>query len=392
MDLNFSPEDEQFRLMAREWIQANLPDHFKTDADSGVLTSRSTRIEWYEKLAAKGWLCSGWPKQWGGPGWTMARQVIWGEETSSAGAPGPDMGVYMLGPLVIEYGTDEQRKRYLPPIAQAKEFWCQGYSEPNAGSDLANLALKAERDGDDFILNGQKIWTSGANEAEHIFILARTESGPKKQHGITFMVAPMDSPGIRIEPIVQITDEAHFYETFFTDVRVPAANVIGQVNEGWGQATRLLAHERTALGGAQMFRKSLKRLIHLAERTELDGAPAIQNPEIRQHIAELSMKLDALGAVGYRGLTTILRGAMPGPESSIQKLFGSELYQEICDTALEIMGPACQIWNDPGNDKLTYGWPKVAVAARSYSIFSGTSEIQRNIISERVLGMPRDKN
>ncbi len=390
MDLKYSPEDEQFRLMVREWIDKNLPAEFRTDADSGVLTSRKSRMGWYSKLVEKGWLCASWPKKFGGPGWTLSQQVIFSEETSAAGAPGPDMGVYMLGPLVIEFGTDEQRKRFLPPITRAEESWCQGYSEPNAGSDLANLALKAARDGDDYVLNGQKIWTSGANEADWIFILVRTDAGAKnKQSGISFLVAPMTSPGIRIQPIRQITDESHFYETFFTDVRVPAANRIGNENEGWTLAKRLLAHERVGLGGAQMFRKSLLRVRRLAEVTKLNGGAAIKDSSVRRKLAQLFMELDALSATGSRGLTQLLHGQMPGPESSIMKLYGSELYQRICDLALEIQGPVGQLWDDENFRQLELGWPKTAAGSRAYSIFSGTSEIQKNIISERVLGMPR---
>lgn len=388
MDLKFSKEDEEFRLMAREWISENLPEYFKNNSDPGAVSSRSRRLPWYKKLAEKGWLCASWPKEAGGPGWTLAQQAIFQEEASNQGAPGPDMGVYMVGPMLIEYGNEEQKKRYLPKIAAAEEFWCQGYSEPNAGSDLANLALRAERDGDDYILNGQKIWTSGANEADQIFILARTNpKAEKKQTGISFLLAPMDSPGIRIEPIKQITDESHFYETFFTDVRVPVANRVGGENEGWTIAKRLLAHERVGLGAARTFRSSLNRAIRLAlEKKGVDGR--VSDRVTRQKLAELSMQLDGLAAVDYRVITQLLQGNMPGPESSIVKLFGSELFQHICDVALETLGPDSIIWNENGENS-EHGWSKMATQSRAYSIFSGTSEIQRNIISERVLGMPR---
>jgi alkylation response protein AidB-like acyl-CoA dehydrogenase len=388
MDLKFSKEDEAFRLMARKWISENLPESFKTSSDPGAVSSRSRRLPWYQKLAEQGWLCASWPKEAGGPGWTLAQQAIFQEEASAQGAPGPDMGVYMVGPLLIEYGTEEQKKRYLPPIAAAKEFWCQGYSEPNAGSDLANLGLRAERDGDDYILNGQKIWTSGANEAEQIFILARTDAkSKKKQTGISFLLAPMDTPGIRIEPIKQITDESHFYETFFTDVRVPVANRVGGENEGWTIAKRLLAHERVGLGAARTFRSSLNRAIRLAK--DKKGANGrVSDRVTRQKLAHLSMQLDALAAVDYRVITQLLHGNMPGPESSIVKLFGSELFQHICDVALDTLGPETLVWNEDGSNA-DHGWSKLATQSRAYSIFSGTSEIQRNIISERVLGMPR---
>lgn len=390
MDLKYSPEEEEFRLMVRQWITENLPEEFRSRADTGAVGSRSTRTGWYKRLAAKGWLCQAWPKEYGGPGWTLAQQVIFQEEASSQGAPGPDMGVYMVGPMLIEYGTPEQKKRYLPPITSAEEIWCQGYSEPNAGSDLANLALRADRDGDHYVLNGQKIWTSGANEADWIFVLVRTDTAAgKKQTGISFLLAPMTTPGIRIQPIKQITGESHFYETFFTDVRVPVANRVGNENEGWTIAKRLLAHERVGLGSAKTFRKTLGRLIELAKTTRVNGHMAIEDHEVRQKIAELSMELDALSAIDYRGLTQLLQGQMPGPESSITKLFGSELFQRMNDLALEIQGPGAQLWEDPNLRAIEQGWPKTAVGSRAWSIFSGTSEIQRNIISERVLAMPK---
>ena len=195
MDLKYSQEEETFRREIRQWIAGNLPEKFKQTADTGAISSRGARLPWYRKLAEKGWLCANWPREHGGPGWSLAQQVIFQEEAGAMGAPGPDMGVYMVGPLIIEYGNEEQKKKYLPKIAAAEMFWCQGYSEPNAGSDLANLALRAERDGDDYVLNGQKIWTSGANEADMIFLLARTDaSSGKKQLGISFLVAPLSSP------------------------------------------------------------------------------------------------------------------------------------------------------------------------------------------------------
>ncbi len=386
MDLNFTKEEEDFRLMAREWIGNHLPDTFKGRRQ------RSTRVErdtWYKALAAKGWLCAAWPKEHGGSGWSLAQQYIFRDEAANQGAPGNDMGVSMIGPMLIEYGSESQKKRYLPKIVAAEEMWCQGYSEPNAGSDLASLRLRAERHGDHYVLNGQKIWTSFANESDMIFILVRTDLNAKNQQsGISFVVSPINAPGIEIRPIRQITDESHFYETFFTDVKVPVENLIGEENAGWTLGKRVLAHERIATGAAEVFRQSLDRVRDLAMRTSVNGHHAIDEPVIRQRLAKLEMELGALKAVGFRSLTQLLRGQMPGPESSIVKLYGSELYQRIADLALDIQGPAAQVWDDPGygDDSL---WSKVAAGTRAVSIYSGTSEVQRNIISERVLGMPK---
>ena len=386
MDLNFTEEEEAFRAEIREWIDENLPDPFK----KGKGATRADSDQWYKRLGKKGWLCQSWPKEAGGTGWSLAKQYIFKEEASRVGAPGGDMGVTMIGPLIVEYGTDEQKERFLPKIVEAEEMWCQGYSEPNAGSDLANLALKAVRDGDHYVLNGQKIWTSGAGDADNIFILTRTDTTQKKkQAGITFMVSPLNIPGIEIRPIRQITDESHFYETFFTDARVPVENVIGKENEGWAQAKRLLAHERVSTGAADLYKRSLDKLYRLAAQVDLDGQPAIENDEIRQRLAQLYIDLDALRNVGLRGLTQLLNGHMPGPESSIQKLYGSELSQHISDLAQDIQGPLAQLWSDENYQELEQGWPKMATGSRAGTIYSGTSEIQRNIISERVLGMPK---
>jgi len=382
MDLNFTTEEEEFRLMAREWIDQNLPDAFRHGQTRSIRAERDT---WYKRLAEKGWLCQSWPEEYGGTGWNLAKQFIFSDEASMQGAPPNNMGVTMIGPMLIEMGTQAQKDRYLPTITAAEEMWCQGYSEPNAGSDLASLALSARLEDDHYILNGQKIWTSYADESDIIFILVRTDTTTeKRQQGISFLVAPMDTPGIEIRPIKQITDEAHFFETFFTDAKVPKENLIGTENEGWTVGKRVLAHERVSTGAAGQYRTSLQKLRNLAEETG-----AAKDPIIRQKLAQLYMDFDALKSLGFRGLTQLFHGELPGPESSIMKVYGTELFQRISDLALEIQGPAGILWDDESLQDLEQGWPKTAVGSRAYSIFSGTNEIQRNIISERVLGLPR---
>ena len=387
MDLNFTVEEEEFRTEIQGWIEENLPDVFRNSRGS---STRADRVEWYKKLGEKGCLCTSWPEDAGGTGWSLAKQYIFKDEASKRGAPTSDMGVTMIGPLLIEYGTPEQKERYLPKITAAEELWCQGYSEPNAGSDLANLSLKAIRDGDDYILDGQKTWTSGADESDMIFILTRTNSNlERKQNGITFMVASMDSPGIETRPIRQITDDSHFCETFFTEVRVPATNVIGDEDMGWTLAKKLLAHERISIGSAEYYRDSLEKVAELAHTAQIDGKPAIENDHIRQRLANCFIQLDALRAIGFRGLTNALRGTPPGTESSINKLFGSEILQDITDLAQDIQGPIAKLWGDHAMGDIENAWSKAATGSRAYTIFSGTSEVQRNIISERVLGMPK---
>lgn len=388
MDLNFTAEEEAFRGEIREWIDQNLPDAFRTP---GVTPVRKDRDEWYKKLAQKGWLCASWPEKDGGPGWSLAQQYLFKAEAGAVGAPGGDMGVSMVGPMMIEYATDEQKERFLPEITSAEKMWCQGYSEPNAGSDLASLALRADLEGDHYILNGQKTWTSNAGESDMIFILARTDLGAKKrQEGISFLVSPIDAPGIEIRPIRQISDESDFFETFFTDVKVPVANRIGPENGGWTLGKRLLAHERVSTGGAAGFALSLDKLTAMMQTIEINGKAALENQDLRQRVAKIHTELDALRSLGYRGLTQTIRGQMPGPESSINKLYGSELFQRITDLAMDVQGPASQLWwDDERAEEFNLGWCKTTSWSRAMTIFSGTSEIQRNIISERVLGLPR---
>ncbi|HIA47030.1 MAG TPA: pimeloyl-CoA dehydrogenase large subunit [Candidatus Hydrogenedentes bacterium] len=387
MDLNFTVEEEEFREEVREWIGENVPKVFKLGRGRNT---RADRDLWYGRLAEKGWLCHSWPEDAGGPGWSLAKQFIFKDEASKSGAPHGDMGVTMIGPLLIQYGTPEQKERYLPKITAAEEMWCQGYSEPNAGSDLANLALRAVRDGDHYVLDGQKTWTSSASESDMIFILTRTDSTlDKKQNGITFMVASMDTPGIETRPIRQLTDEEHFCETFFTEARVPVENVIGKVDQGWTLAKQLLMHERVSIGSADGYRDTLDKVATLARTVELNGKPAIENDHIRQRLAKLYIDLDALRAIGLRGLTQALRGSPPGTESSINKLYGSEILQATTDLAQEIQGPVAKLWGEDAMGDTENPWSKSAAGSRAFTIFSGTSEIQRNIISERVLGMPR---
>lgn len=387
MDLNFTKEEEEFRDMIRDWIDKNIPDVFA--AGDGERVPKEERQVWYERLAEKGWLCTSWPKEYGGPGWSLAQQYIFAQEASRRGAPGNGFGVTMIGPLLIECGNDAQKARYLPKIAASEEYWCQGYSEPNAGSDLAGLGLRAVRDGDEYVLNGQKIWTSYANEADMIFLLARTDQEAKKHEGISFFVADMKTPGIEIRPIKQITDESHFYETFFTDARIPAENLVGPENGGWTLGKRLLTYERTSTGDAAGYQKTLDRLTDLAENVKLNGETAANSPATRQRLAQLHIELDSLRALQFRGLTALFDGKMPGPESSINKLYGSELFQRMTDLAQEIQGPLSQLWEDPNFADVEHNWSKTAAWSRAFSIFSGTSEVQRNIISERVLGLPR---
>ena len=388
MDLSFTREEEEFRLMIREWIGENLPDAIK--ASNGTKATKEDRREYWRRLASQGWHCPSWPKEYGGTGWSLAQQYIFADESSKQGAPGLSFGVTMIGPLIIECGNDWHKERFLPKIVNVEEVWCQGYSEPNAGSDLANLALRADKDGDEYVLNGQKIWTSSADAAEWIFLLGRTDPHAKRrQQGISFFVCPMDDPGIEIRPIKQISGDSGFYEVFFTDVRVSEKYRIGDEDAGWTLGKRLLTYERVSTGSASGIRQSLDHLVETMKRVPVGDGTAFDDPYYQDKLAQASIELDAMNALSFRGLTQLLDGKMPGPESSINKLYGTETFQKITDLAQEVQGPLAQIWVDDNLNDVEHAWFKTVAWSRASTIFGGTSEIQRNIISERVLGMPR---
>ncbi len=390
MDLHYSPEDEAFRAEVREWLEHNVPSEVRNSASSRTTVARKYRVAFYRGLREKGWMCPKWPKEYGGPGFTLSQQVIFMEELGRAGAPNMDLGMIMAAPMIMEFGTPEQKERYLPKMLNAEEMWCQGFSEPNAGSDLAALATTAVLDGDHYILNGQKIWTSNGQESDWMFLLVRSDAtSKKKQEGISFLLMDMKSPGITLHPIHQITDSSNFSEVFLQNVRVPVANRLGAPNQGWDIAKRLLTHERVGVYGGDLIRRALEGNMAYARREMKDGRPLIEDTDYRDKLARASMEIDAVCALGYRNTTRLLRGEPPGPESSVIKVFASETFQRVCDLGTDLMGPRGQLWGDPNFDPTDTTMPKMAIYSRSFTISGGTSEIQRNIIAEVVLGMPR---
>ncbi len=390
MDLHYSPEDEAFRQEVHDWLEENVPREIRDSASSRTTVARKYRTKFYKGLREKGWMCPKWPKEYGGPGFTTSQQVILMEEMGRVGAPNMDLGVIMAAPMIMAYGTPEQKQRYLRPMLEAEEMWCQGYSEPNAGSDLAALATTATIDGDDFILNGQKIWTSNGHESDWMFLLVRTDStAKKKQEGISFLLMDMKSPGITIHPIHQITDSSNFSEVFLQNVRVPLKNLLGQLNQGWEIAKRLLTHERVGVYSGDLIRRVLESVVNYARNERNNGGALLDDPAIRQRIAQASMQIDAVCALGYRNTTRMLKGEPLGPESSVIKVFASETYQRVCDLGTELQGAKSQIWTDPNFTDFDVNMPKLSIYSRSFTISGGTSEIQRNILAEVVLGMPR---
>jgi alkylation response protein AidB-like acyl-CoA dehydrogenase len=397
MDFDFTDKQQNFRLEVRAWLEANVPAELR---GRGFASSRADleavrRLRnWQRTLYKAGYVGMDWPTEYGGRGASLVEQVMFYEEMSRAQAPQPlnRSGLSMLGPTLMKHGSAAQKGRHLDKILTAEEIWCQGFSEPNAGSDLANLQTRAVLDGDWYVLNGQKVWTSMAHVADWGFFLVRTDPAAAKHKGITFLLLDMKSPGITIRPLRQITGEAEFNEVFLENVRVAASNVVGKVNEGWGVAITTLSYERDVLTMIRhiSLRTALERLIALAKRTRRNGRLASAEPVIRQKLAGLMVAERCLQLNGYRSLTKILKGGAPGPEGSTSKLFWSQVDQDLAEIATEVIGPYSQI-AAPSSWAVDEGqWEFYCCLARGSGIRAGTTEILRNILGERVLGLPKD--
>src|SRR6202158_292931 len=397
MDFDFTQEQESFRQEVRAWLAENVPADLR---GRGFASSRADVKEverlrdWQRTLHKAGYVGMDWPAEYGGRGASIMESIILYEEMSRAGSPQPlnRSGLSMLGPTLMKHGTPAQQAKHLDRILTAEDIWCQGFSEPNAGSDLANLQTRAVLDGDHYVLNGQKVWTSMAHVAAWGFFLVRTDPTLAKHKGITFLLVDMKTPGITIRPLRQITGEAEFNEVFLENVRVPASNVVGKVNEGWGVAITTLAHERDVLTMIRhiTLRPALERLVALSKRTMRNGKPASKDPVLRQKIAGLQVAERCLQLNGYRSLTRILQAAHPGPEGSTSKLFWSQVDQELADVAAEIIGPYSQIAAPSALAPDDGQGGFYALLARGSGIRAGPSEILRNILGERVLGLPKD--
>jgi alkylation response protein AidB-like acyl-CoA dehydrogenase len=391
MDLSYSPAEERFRAELRTWLERNPPGPEPERLDEWVAYGKA----WQRRLYDAGWCGIAWPKEYGGRGATLIEQVIFQEEMARAKTPLLInlAGLTMGGPVLIAHGTEAQKRRHLQSILSAQEIWCQGFSEPNAGSDLAALKTRAVLDGDDFIVNGQKVWTSFARYADWCMLLVRTDPDAAKHRGITFLLADMHNPGVTVRPLKQISGDEDFNEVFFEDVRVPRANVIGEINGGWEIAITTLMHERATLTFSRQLqsRVALTDMLALARGWKRTGRPATRDPILRQQLAQALIDSDVIKYTAYRSLTKTLRGGVPGPEGSIEKLFWSEMYQHMLETALAVQGPYAQLVK--GSPFVPDGgrWPHLMLYSRGRTIAAGTSEIQRNIIAERVLGLPRGR-
>lgn len=382
MNLDFSPEDQAFRAEVRAWMRDNVPP--QEGPSIGIPSHKETQFAWERKLGAKGWLAYAWPKEYGGPGWTATQRYIFDTERALAGAPASSpFGLSMLGPVLMHYGNEAQKRRYLPPIARGEEFWCQGYSEPAAGSDLAGLKTRATREGDHYLVNGQKIWTTQAHWAHFMFCLVRTNPDVPKQQGISFLLIDMSTPGIEIRPITTIDGHHHLNEVFLTNVRVPAENLVGEEGQGWTIAKYLLTHERTSIAGVPDSYYQLGRL-----REAVAADPVLtRDPAVDRRLAALEVDLIALEYTNLRTLDRVAKGQPPGSESSGLKIKGTELQQAISEAQTELGGLGALPWLSAGEGV----HPVFAGATQRYnflrasSIYGGTNEIQKNVLAKLLL-------
>jgi alkylation response protein AidB-like acyl-CoA dehydrogenase len=402
MDPRFPPETEAFRAQIRAFLAEHLPDDWVGIGalDTGDALEFTER--WRDVLAENGYLAPAWPTRYGGGGLSKLQQVVMVEEFAKAGVPSyganDNFGVKMIGNLLLRFGTDEQKQHFLPRIIKRQDRWCQGFSEPGAGSDLAAVKTTARLDRGEWVINGQKIWTSDATTANWIFLLARTNSEAPRSRGISMLLVPLDQPGIEIRPITMATGGQAFNEVFFTDARTGADNVVLGVDQGWKAATTLLGLERgdEAATNPILFRAELDRLIQLVHERGLTG-----DEVVRDQVARAYTRVEIMRFLGARVLTGWLRGDPPGTEASVSKLFWSEYHRTVTDLAMTLLGPAAMTptgrpplrhyrTDDPGAPNSTASWAHTWLAAVSGTIYAGTSEIQRNILAETALGLPRE--
>jgi len=392
MDMELAPDHIQFRQEILDFL-AEMPSEFASKARNAHYFSHAETTEWQRILYKKGWAAPNWPAEYGGTGWDVTRRFIFTEELARANTPElSPFGLVMVGPLLIEFGTDEQKQRFLPKILSGDEIWCQGYSEPNAGSDLAALQLRADKDGKDYILNGQKTWTTNAQYADWIFVLARTSREGRKQEGISFLLADIrNTDGIEVKPFLTTGGTSAFSETWFKDARVPQANRVGPENGGWTMAKALLGHERTAIGGISESAGWLLHVKRICAKTPLGKGTLLDDPTFRRRIAELEMRLRAVTMTQNRSLAAAQLGRAPGPESSILKIVGTETYQEITELAMDAMGHDSLGWKDCPPEVLPDHEKWIASRynyLRAATIYGGSNEIQRNVVAKHILGLP----
>ncbi len=395
MDFSYSPEEEKFRQEVRVWIDANVPDELRGGKDEDLEPDERWQrgLNWHKKLHEGGWIGLWWPKEYGGRGASMLEQAIFGEEMSRLGvSQGVNLsGISLLGPTLMHWGTEEQKQRFLPKILPAEDIWCQGYSEPGSGSDLASVQTKAVEDGDHFVVNGQKVWTSFAHHSDWCFVMVRTDPDAPKHKGISYILVDMHSPGVTVRPLVQVNGDSEFNEVFFEDVRVPKENLVGEINQGWMVAVTTLMFERVSTSSFYRFEKVLPQLYDLARKVDLSGRPAIEDAAVRQQLAQFTIEAEATKYNDLRRLTRQLKGQPPGPEGSFSKIMSTELNMRIVDFAMELMGPYSILAKGSPFALDQARWSYRMLSSRGGTIAAGTNEILRGVIGERVLGLPKSR-
>jgi len=396
MDLNFTPEEESFRAEVRAFLGEKLPTRLSEKMRKGQHLTKDENEEWHAILHARGWLANHWPVEWGGTGWSVMERFIFETETALANAPRVlPFGLSMIGPVLLKYGSEAQKKHYLPRILDGRDWWCQGYSEPGAGSDLASLKTSAVRDGDDYVVNGQKTWTTLAQYANMMFCLVRTSTEGKRQEGISFLLIDMATPGIEVRPIKLLSGDYEVNEVFFTDVRVPVENLVGEENKGWTYAKYLLTYERTNIAGVGASMAAFGELQEIARTQRRNGRPLAEDPQFAARMARLEIDLENMKTTNLRVLVAAGAGAAPTAESSMLKIRGTEIRQSIDDLMRRAAGTHARPWIP---EAFEGGWNGAPVGPewagpvstqyfndRKLSIFGGSNEVQREIITKAIL-------
>jgi alkylation response protein AidB-like acyl-CoA dehydrogenase len=405
MDLSFTPEEQAFRDEVRAFLATQVPARLTDKVRNGVHLSKADHEEWHAILHAQGWLANHWPKQYGGTGWNPVQKFIFEHECALAYCPRTvPFGVNMLGPVLIKYGNEAQKQHWLPRILNGADWWCQGYSEPGAGSDLAavktSAVLQRDDSGEHYIVNGQKTWTTLGHHANMIFCLVRTNREAKKQEGISFLLIDMNTPGVEVRPIITLDGEHEVNEVFFTDVKVPAQNLVGEENKGWTCAKYLLTYERTNIAGVGFSVAAMARLKSVAQRVKKNGKPLDEDPLFAARMAKVEIDLENMKTTNLRVIAAVAGGGVPGAESSMLKIRGTEIRQELNALTRRAMGPHALPFvhealesMEAAHEDASLGEPEALYASAQYfnnrklSIFGGSNEIQKNIISKMILGL-----
>ncbi len=399
MDLNYSAEDLAFRDTVRAYLEVNLPKDLQKKVRNHIRLSREDIVRWHKIVAKQGWVGTGWPVEYGGTGWTAVQRHIWEEECANAGTP-PILpfGVNMVAPVIMAFGNEAQKRYYLPRILNCDDWWCQGYSEPGAGSDLASLKTRAERQGDHYIVNGQKTWTTLGQHADMIFCLVRTDAAAaRKQEGISFLLIDMKTPGITVRPIIMLDEEHEVNEVFFDNVKVPVENLIGEENKGWTYAKYLLGHERTNIAAVGRAKRELRFLKRIANKQEKNGKPLLDDAVFASKVANVEIELMALEVTVLRVISQEGAKRGPGPEASMLKIKGTEIQQALTELMVEAIGPYAVPFDTAylegeAEHSVTQDDDAAPLAGyyfnfRKTSIYGGSNEIQKNIISQMILGL-----